>query len=195
MGVTARPSDNFAINVLDPSGGVLFQVTTNTSAAQAVLLVYGNAAKNLGGNTWTVFSDERLKQNIRPYDHGLDAILKLKTARFEYLDDPKRHTTSGHEEIGLIAQQVEGIIPEAVTQDAEGYRTLNASPIYWAAINAIQELNGKVENRSQDSGARIQALTEKLNRKDAEIAELKQRLSALEKLLNRLSVVKNGGGQ
>jgi hypothetical protein len=150
-----------------------------------VLVVYGDAAKTTGGSAWVVASDERLKQHIRPYEHGLDAILELKTKRFEYIDDPTHNTTSGHEEVGLIAQQVEEVIPEAVNRGADGYRTLNASPIQWAAINAIQELNGKVEAK----GAEITALRER-NR------SLEARLATLEKLLGRqLETAANGGGR
>ena len=52
-----------------------------------------------------------------------------------------------------------------------------------------------METRSHASGVRIQELAEKLNHKDTEITELKERLTALEKLINRLSVAEKGGGQ
>ena len=149
------------------------------------LTVTGNAIRANGLPLWDIVSDERLKQHIRPYEHGLDAILKLKTKRFEYIDDPAHHTTSGQEQVGVIAQQVEPVIPEAVKQGADGYRTLNASPIYWAALNAIQELNAKVETK----GAEVAALREQ-NR------SLEARLAALEKLLGRqLETAANGGGR
>ena len=136
------------------------------------LSVAGSAVRDNGSPLWDIPSDERLKQRIRPYEHGLEAVLQLHTKRFVYIDDPVHHTFSGREHVGLIAQQVEEVIPEAVTQGSDGYRTLNASPIYWAAVNAIQELNAKVEGKNSE----IAALREQ-NR------SMEQRLAALEKLL------------
>ncbi len=182
--IAGGPGNVTPLFVYDQATNPLLEVFDNGPLDRG-LRVYGFALKNDGSPFWGVFSDERLKQHIRPYEHGLDAILKLKTKRFEYIDDPAHHTTSGHEEVGLIAQQVEQVIPEAVKQGADGYRTLDAGPVYWAAINAIQQLNGKVEAK----GAEITALKEQ-NR------SLEARLAALEKLLGRqLETAANGGGR
>jgi trimeric autotransporter adhesin len=70
-------------------------------------------------------------------------------------------------EVGFIAQEVREVIPDAVSEGKDGYLTLKADPIHWAAINAIRELNAKLED------------------KDARIAALEQRLEKLEQLLNR----------
>jgi len=164
--------------VLRSDGSPLLQVKLpELPSENYVLVVYGDAAKTTGGSAWVVASDERLKQHIRPYEHGLDAILKLKTTRFEYIDDPAHNTTSGHEEVGLIAQQVEQVIPEAVSQGTDGYRMLNASPIQWAAVNAIQELNGKIEAQRKEN------------------AELKRELTELKELMRNLATTGLGGGR
>lgn len=153
------------------------QVTAGT------LSVAGSALRDNGSPLWDIPSDERLKQRIRPYEHGLEAVLQLHTKRFESIDDPAHHTSSGREQVGLIAQQVEEVIPEAVTQTPDGYRTLNANPIYWAAVNAIQELNAKVEGKNSE----IAALRD-VNR------SMEQRLAALERLLEpRVNAAATGG--
>jgi len=69
------------------------------------------------------------------------------------------------EETGFIVQEVRDVLPNAVTENKNGYLRLKADPIHWAAINAIQELNTQPEKQS------------------AENAELKQRLEALEKII------------
>ena len=85
--------------------------------------------------------------------------------RFRYRADARRGLTSSHEEVGFIAQEVREVIPDAVTEGPDGYLTLKADPIHWAAINAIQELNAKLEEQR------------------AENSQLKQRLEALEKII------------
>ena len=84
-----------------------------------------------------------------------------------------------------------------MSQDAEGYRILNASPIYWAAINAIQEFNGKVEQgeaaRREEfkaTDARHKTLQTQNAASQQQIAELETRLRALEKTLKPLSMAK-----
>ncbi|MBN8247314.1 MAG: tail fiber domain-containing protein [Verrucomicrobia bacterium] len=166
-----------------------FSVTGEATLEGAVttgsLLVSGSARRLDSSPVWDIFSDERLKQRIRPYEHGLDAILQLRTKRYEYVDDAVHRTSSGREEVGVIAQQVETVIPEAVKQGSDGYRTLNAGPIYWAAINAIQELNVRVEARD----AEIAGL-------QAQNRSMEERLAALEKLLARSTeTASNGGGR
>lgn len=161
------------------------EATLDGAVTTGSLLVSGSAQRLDASPFWDIVSDERLKQRIRPYEHGLDAILQLQTRRYEYVDDAVHHTSSGREEIGVIAQQVETVIPEAVKQGPDGYRTLNAGPIYWAAINAIQELNARVE--IQD--AEIAGL-------QAQNRSMEQRLAALEKLLaHPTETASNGGGR
>jgi hypothetical protein len=132
-----------------------------------VLHMFGSAAKTSGGTSWQIISDHRVKQQVRPYEHGLNEISRLRPVRFRYRDDPKHGLTSAKEEVGFIAQEVREVIPDAVTEGKDGYLTLNADPIHWATINAIRELNTKLE------------------RKDARIAALEQRLEALEQLISR----------
>ena len=93
--------------------------------------------------------------------------------RFRYRDDLKLGLTSTQEEVGFIAQEVREVIPDAVTEGKDGYLMLKADPIHWAAINAIQELNAKLEEQR------------------AENAGLKQRLEKLEQRMNE----KNGGAE
>ena len=127
----------------------------------------GNEYKSSGGTSWGTLSDRRLKQDLRAFEPGLNEVLQLRPVRFRYRDDSKRGLTSTHEEVGFIAQEVREVIPDAVTEGQDGYLSLKADPIHWAAINAIQELNTKLEEQR------------------AENAELKQRLEKLEQRMNQ----------
>jgi hypothetical protein len=169
LGIQGQPGDTFPLVMVAASGNLAFTVQADSLN---FLTMYGDAAKTSGGTSWSTFSDRRLKENVKEYEPGLNEVLQLRPVRFRYLDDAKRGLTSAHEEVGFIAQEVREVIPEAVTEGKDGYLTLKADPIHWAAINAIQELNAKLaEQRTENAG-------------------LKQRLDAMEKLVHRLALAK-----
>lgn len=107
-------------------------------------------------------SDRRFKQNISPIVAALDKVTKLQGVTFTWnrAAFPARNFPSG-KEIGLIAQDVEPILPEVVQTDAEGYKLISYDKLAALLIEAVKELDKK--NGSQDSliqtlSARIKVL-------------------------------------
>lgn len=88
-------------------------------------------------------SDRRLKENItQTAVNALDRIDKLDMVEFDFIKDKK------HEEIGLIAQEVERIIPQAISRNPDNpddYLHIDYTALVPYLIKAIQELNQKVE--------------------------------------------------
>ena len=88
-------------------------------------------------------SDKRLKENIAPATiNALDAINKLDMVEFDFIKDKK------HEEVGLIAQEVEQVIPQAISRNPENeddFLHIDYTAFVPYLIKAIQELNQKVE--------------------------------------------------
>lgn len=88
-------------------------------------------------------SDRRLKENITETSiKALDKINQLVMVAFDFIDSKK------HEEIGLIAQDVEAVIPQAISQNPEnpdGYLHIDYTAFVPYLIKAIQELNQKLE--------------------------------------------------
>jgi hypothetical protein len=127
-----------------------------TSTGGYKLAVNGSAAKP-GGGSWDVFSDLRLKEIKTPYEYGLTEISRLNPVRFQYQKSNPLSLPSDKEFVGLVAQDVQGIIPDAVKKDDNGYLMLNNDPIIWAMLNAIKEL--KAEN--EQLRKRVEALESK----------------------------------
>jgi hypothetical protein len=117
------------------------------------LLVIGMAAKP-GGGSWTNYSDARLKEIGDGYERGLPEIGRLNPVMYKYAQDNELELPTDEEYVGLIAQDVQGVIPEAVQENTDGYLMVNNDPIIWAMVNAIKEL--KAENDSLRQ--RIEAL-------------------------------------
>ena len=88
-------------------------------------------------------SDRRLKENITSATiNALDAINKLDMVEFDFIKDKK------HEEVGLIAQEVEQVIPQAISRNPENeddFLHIDYTAFVPYLIKAIQELNQKVE--------------------------------------------------
>jgi len=91
-------------------------------------------------DSWTTFSDRRLKRDIAPIRYGLNEILALEPVNYNRADNGKAR-------LGLIAQDVHGIIPEATRMppNAESMWSLDSNALVPVLVRAIQELNEKIE--------------------------------------------------
>jgi hypothetical protein len=114
------------------------KVGIGTTAPDQLLSVNGDASKS-GGGSWQTFSDMRLKNVHGSFDNGLKAVMRLQPLRYEYKPDNALGLKPVGERIGVSAQAVQQVIPEAVTKNAEGYLMVNNDPIIWTMLNAIKE--------------------------------------------------------
>ena len=87
-------------------------------------------------------SDERLKENIETIPDALDMVLELRGVQFDW-------KSSGRSDIGLIAQEVEEVLPECVTEvdDVKGVKYGN---IVGLLIESIKELKGEITDLQEE---------------------------------------------
>ena len=145
----------------------LWIARSNDNANNAGAWIYGNnsGACYQGNNssTWTTSSDVRLKKNITDNSKGLSEINQLRVTNFEYktedeIDmsefplaegDPRQVVLGkgkeGEIQTGIIAQEIESVLPECVENGKNGVKTVNNDPITWALVNAVKELSAKNE--------------------------------------------------
>ncbi|HYJ86981.1 MAG TPA: tail fiber domain-containing protein [Pyrinomonadaceae bacterium] len=136
--------DGVATNTLalNRQGG---NVGIGTSAPTLALSVSGDANKSLGGGSWQVFSDERLKNIKGRFTNGLKAVMQLQPLRYEYKSNNSLGLKSEVEQIGFGAQALQKVIPEAVSTSSTGYLQVNNDPILWTMLNAIKEQQKEIE--------------------------------------------------
>jgi hypothetical protein len=141
---------------IDSSGNV----GIGTTSPSYQLQLSTDSAGKPSTNTWTIVSDERIKDDIEPADLDIcyDAVKNIPLKRFKWKDEvyaeeqvPDRH------KIGWIAQDVETVFPKAVRINEFKYgeegqevviedcRDLNADQLYAAMYGTIQKLIAKVE--------------------------------------------------
>jgi hypothetical protein len=114
------------------------RVGIGTAAPDQTLSVNGDASK-VGGGSWQIFSDERLKNVKGRFASGLNAVMRLQPIRYEYKSDNALGLNSAGEHIGFRAQDLQKIIPEAVSKNDAGFLMVNNDPILWTMLNAIKE--------------------------------------------------------
>lgn len=125
-------------------------VVRNNSVAQYIFKSDGTAYSDVA---WTTFSDDRLKTDQEDLNYGLTEILQLNPKRYQrhsgYFDKDGNVMFDGDawESIGLIAQEVKEIIPEAIpknTDDTKSFYGLTYIKLIPVLINAIKELEARV---------------------------------------------------
>jgi Chaperone of endosialidase len=153
-------------------------VGIGTANPDALLSVNGPADKP-GGGSWSTFSDGRLKDIGANFTHGLEALDNIQPIHYHYKSDNPLNLPSGPDYIGVVAQQVQSAIPEAVHSNQNGYLVVNNDPIIWTMFNAIKELNQQRAAETKSKNAEIQslkqqndALAERLNELEATVKQL-----------------------
>ena len=117
----------------DPVGLVISGV--NTTAVSLSVIGGINAT---GDITAFATSDERLKKNIKPIENALYKVMQLDGIEFDWNCEYK----SGHD-IGVLAQQVEKVVPEVVCIREDGYKAVRYEKLVALLIQAIKELAQK----------------------------------------------------
>jgi hypothetical protein len=125
-------------------------------------------------------SDARLKRDIDPFGPALAAVSRLQPVHYYWraTEFPDRHFGDARA-YGLIAQDVEQVLPELVVTNDDGYKAVDYSKLPLLTIQAIKEL--KAENDGMQS--RIADLEQELKAATDAAEALSARLAVLEQLL------------
>ena len=127
---------------------------------QDTFYVHGGSGAYNGANssTWATTSDIRIKKDVVDNDQGLDVIKQIRVRNFNYrtpeeiaegapeladLDLKDMAVRRPELQIGVIAQEIEQLLPEVVTYDDNGVRDVNPERLTWILINAVKELSAE----------------------------------------------------
>ena len=110
------------------------------------------------GDYWT--SDRRLKYVGKESHSGLDKIRELKVYNYTYKKDKSK---TPH--VGVIAQDLQKIFPDAVKKAKNGFLTIRMEDMFYAMINAIKELDLKYQAQEK----RINELEKRIEKLEAKI--------------------------
>jgi hypothetical protein len=141
------------------SGDLRFYTASRSSASTSVggerMRLESDGDLHVDGNVIaysTTISDERLKEDIKPIEGALDKVGQLSGYTFTYKAD-------GKQSAGVIAQEVEAVLPSAVTEstlplktdDDVEYKTVQYDQLHGLLIEAIKELKAEIEELKNGS--------------------------------------------
>lgn len=119
-------------------------------------------------------SDARLKKNVQTIDGALDKVLKLRGVSYYWKNkeemgaDSTNHHFDNAKHIGVIAQELEEVFPELVSDDKEGFKTVEYTGLAPILIEAMKEQQQQIETLKNDK------------------AELKKEVDELRKMVEEL---------
>ena len=116
---------------IDSSGNV----GIGTTSPSEKLYVSGNIYAT--GNI-TAYSDERIKENIVEIPNALDAVDNIRGVSYT-------RTDTKEDSVGVIAQEVEAMFPELITENNEGMKSVNYNGLVGVLFSAVKELSAKVK--------------------------------------------------
>ena len=156
--------------VVNGSSGTIKFLNTDSSATVAVntavamsermsitstgsLILVGSTAQKASGTTWSNPSDTRLKDNKQNYTKGLNELLQINVKTWEW--NGKAGTTQGDVGIGVIADEIETILPNTIDtykaklneDDTEqtDVKRFDATEITWLLLNSVKEQQAIIE--------------------------------------------------
>jgi hypothetical protein len=129
--------------VLDNSGNGRFYGALRVGSTSAASSTQGTIEAS---NDIVAFysSDKRLKENISPLSDSLEKISKIRGVEFDWKKNEEIHPNEGHD-VGVIAQEIEKVLPEVVTTRDSGYKAVKYEKIVPLLIEAIKELKAEID--------------------------------------------------
>jgi len=104
-------------------------------------------------DSWTTFSDNRLKFNQEVVPYGLDTIMQLQPKIYDKYsggieDGVITLSTTSKRQIGFVSQEIKAIIPEIVPHNEDennGWYSLDDGKLMAVVVKAIQELKVEID--------------------------------------------------
>ena len=154
-----------ALVVSQPYGNVGIGTSNPLDRLQVGVFGDGSVAK---ANSWASLSDRRLKRDLTEIP---DALAKLrKIAGYYYYWE---HGADESRQVGVVAQEIETIMPELVRTGADGIKTVDYPKLNALLIEALKELdaeNQRLKTQNQDQQAQLSAIKALLCQKFPESA-------------------------
>jgi hypothetical protein len=115
---------------------VLYKNSSNITSGSANLTF--NGTNLVCGGTVTANSDESLKENVKIIENALDKVVGLRGVEFDYKE-------TGDHSIGLIAQEVEEVLPDLVYESEDGIKSVAYQNIVAVLIEAVKEQQVQID--------------------------------------------------
>lgn len=135
-------SDDVIAEFRANANGAAVDISNSAGSSDAIMTLYGDGDLSVEGTITAngdvdSTSDIRLKENIKTIDNALNKTVQLRGVYFNRLGETDK-------KIGVIAQEVEQILPEVVHKNPNGIRTVSYGNMVGILIEAIKDLDSKM---------------------------------------------------
>jgi len=137
-----------------------------------------------GVSSISVYSDKRLKDVKDEYKKGLEQIREVVPKLFVYKSDKEKNIR-----LGVIAQELQKVLPEAVVKNGDGYLIVHQEYIQYALLNAVKQLDKIMQSLITEVKTMVAKLSyhdNKIKKLEQECADLKQENAELKARLEKL---------
>ena len=136
LGFTGASNANYITNNNQLTNGAGYTTYTSNQATNTSSSV---TFSSVTAATFNTTSDIRLKDNIRTFESAMDVVSQLRGVRFAWKE-------TGVETVGLIAQEVEKVLPELIGTNADtGLKSVSYANMVAVLIEAVKELKAEIE--------------------------------------------------
>jgi len=139
---------------VDGSGNV----GIGTTSPSFQLQLSNDSAAKPGSPLWTVSSDIRIKENIRPYTDGLEKLMQVNPVYYDY--NGKAGFSITKDNVGIIAQEMQEVLPNTIKtftaklnegdENETELLSFNANELIYVLINSVKELKAEIEILKQN---------------------------------------------
>ncbi len=112
--------------------------SNQTAEVSTTKLYYRPSTGQLSATDFNTLSDIAYKEDIQPIQNALNKILDMRGVSYK-MKDTKRKS------LGVIAQEIENILPETVSKNTNGSKTVSYNNIIAVLIEAIKELKEEID--------------------------------------------------
>ena len=134
LGNESSSSETFYVTLANTSSGNVSTLNVSSSS-----LTFIPSTGTLSATVFNSLSDATLKNDIEPISNALEIINKISGVGFNWKE-------SGKHSFGVVAQNMEEVVPDLVG-NINNHKTVNYDGIIAFLIEAIKELNNKLENK------------------------------------------------
>jgi hypothetical protein len=113
--------------------------TPSQTSVSSTNLNFNPSTGNFSATQFTSLSDATKKTNIRPIENSIELTKQLEGVRYDWIDNNKPS-------LGLIAQEVEKVLPELVETSTDGTKSVSYGNIVGVLIEAIKEQQVRIED-------------------------------------------------
>jgi hypothetical protein len=113
--------------------------TINGLFVASTKLQFNPSSGTLSATVFTSLSDETQKTDIKPIVNAIDLVKQLQGVKYKWIDDHNQPS------IGVIAQEIEKVLPEVVSTNDKGLKSVSYGNIVGVLIEAIKEQQVRIE--------------------------------------------------